>query len=90
MTCFKCENLLDSFNKKSEALKNKAIEQGLKINSQWQVNLFNCFHAVNAQEEIKKGNGMFSEVGACVNNNPLIWKVRIGSGQVDEEIYLQK
>lgn len=89
MTIFRCNNPQAVFNKRSAQLKERALESGMKI-TEWETEGFNCFHAITEQKVLLKGSGLFSECGACVNNNPQTWFCIPGTGRIEKSSFLPK
>lgn len=84
---YRCKNQLKTFNRRSAEMKSSALSVGMTIINEWIVDGFECFHAEATQADCKRGTTVWSECGACINNNPRVWSTM--SGKIDEQIFLQ-
>jgi hypothetical protein len=83
---YKCKDVVKSFNKKAEFYKQLAIQNGLEITGEWEINGYQCFHAIYRA----KGVSSYAEVGACVNGCGRVWYTIPAGSKVFEITFHQK
>ena len=92
MAIIRTSNVVSSFNRRSDALRQDAIKDGCEIVEECQRDGKRYFHARKQQVILQSANpGIYAEVGACFNIADKVWFTRAGGlGKIFETAIVQK